>query len=439
MLAASTLVTWLQPRSAELFMNRVPLGAFLGSGPEGVERVDGFQQWLGAVVTVGHTYLPGDDWRNVEGPEEILWPWARWKQNDPRRQLVINVPMMAPNEAGLSRNVSSSLLRGGAAGAFDVHYRTLADHLVLVGAPDAVIVLGWEMNGETYGGRCSPNPAAWKEYWRRIVAAMRGSPGARFRFDFAATRGRDEIPWTECYPGDDVVDIVGSDSYDQPAGESFADYINEPLGLREQSDFAAAHGKPISFPEWGLFRNYDNPEYIQGMHDWMAAHNVAYQTITDYCPHGVWGCGHANPRSAHRYRELFGGPDAPGGPAPTVPPPAAPPAGPASPPPSGPPPAAPPAPPAAPPATPTAPPAEPQASAPPGTPPSGPGHAGPGQAGLEHAGAEQAGPGRADPPAAPRTAPGPVPGNGSPSSTPTSAPPRGPRPGPAPPTARDVG
>ncbi|WP_236010080.1 glycosyl hydrolase [Actinomadura physcomitrii] len=196
------------------------------------------------------------------------------------------------------------------------------------------------MNGEVYDGRCAPNPAAWKAYWRRIVAAMRAVPGARFRFDFAPTRGRDAIPWTECYPGDDVVDIIGSDSYDQPPGESFQEYIDEPYGMKAQADFAAAHGKPISFPEWGLFRNSDNPEYIQGMHDWIVSHNVVYQSVTDYCPHGVWECG-ANPRSARAYRELFGGvtapsPVAPGNVAtpPIAPPPSAPapPAGPASPP-----------------------------------------------------------------------------------------------------------
>ncbi|NED56407.1 hypothetical protein G3I24_36680, partial [Micromonospora aurantiaca] len=92
----------------------------------------------------------------------------------------------------------------------------------------AVIVLGWEMNGDTYGGRCAPNPRAWKVYWRRIVATMRSVPGAHFRFDFAPTRGRDAVPWTECYPGDDVVDIIGSDTYDQPPGKSFDDYVNEP-------------------------------------------------------------------------------------------------------------------------------------------------------------------------------------------------------------------
>ncbi|MFI0351823.1 hypothetical protein [Actinomadura sp. 9N407] len=166
---------------------------------------------------------------------------------------------------------------------------------------------------------------------------MRGVSGTRLRFDFTATRGRDAVPWVECYPGDDVVDIIGSDSYDQPEGASFGRFVDEPYGLREHARFAAEHGKPMSFPEWGLFRNSDNPEYIRGMYEWMASHNVIYQTITDYCPHGVWRCSE-NPRSSGVYRELFGGKGAGAPvPAPSVstpppgPPPQSPPPGPVPP------------------------------------------------------------------------------------------------------------
>jgi hypothetical protein len=310
LLATATAVPLSRSQSLRKAPPYVPLGAFLGSGPEGVARVGRFQRWLGSTVTVGRTYLPGDDWSGIEGPWGLLAPWARWKAADPRRTLVLNVPMMAPNEGLLTPPVLRSLLRGGAAGAFDGHYRVLARRLIALGAEDTVIVLGWEMNGESYGGRCAPDPRAWKAYWRRIVAAMRALPGQRFRFDFAPTRGRDAIAWTDCYPGDDAVDIIGSDSYDQPAGKPFAHFVDEPYGLRAQAEFAAAHGKPLSFPEWGLFRNSDNPEYVRGMYDWIMSHDVVYQSITDYCPHGVWSCG-GNPRSSAAYRELFGGVTAP--------------------------------------------------------------------------------------------------------------------------------
>ncbi|MFD7922848.1 glycosyl hydrolase [Streptomyces sp. NPDC059740] len=285
------------------------LGAFVGSDAENVPEIDQLQDWLGGTdLRVGHTYLPGDTWQNIEGRPAFLRPWARWKQGASDRLFVLNVPLLEGNENRVGDEEVRELLRRAAGGEFDEHFRTLAHHLVDAGVPDTVLVPGWEMNGTTYTHRCAPDPEAWKAYWRRVVTVMREVPGQRFRFDFTPSRGRDAIGWTECYPGDDVVDILGMDSYDQPAGESFSDMVHEPFGLQAQVDFAAAHGKPVSYPEWGLFRNGDNPGYVTQMLKWMDRHHPVYQTITDYCPHGVWGC-EENPASARAYREaLFGRP-----------------------------------------------------------------------------------------------------------------------------------
>ncbi len=286
--------------------HQTPFGAFLGSDATGVAAVAKFQSWLGGrQVTVGHTYLPGDNWSDIEGDAGIIKPWAAWAGGAPERMLVLNVPMVAPNEGNLSDGQVADLMRQGAAGTFNDHFRTLAQRLVAAGAGETIIVLGWEMNGTTYSSRCRPETEAWKAYWREIVLTMRGVEGAKFRFDFAPTRGLDDVPWTQCYPGDDVVDIIGMDSYDQEPGRSFGSYITEPYGLDTQVRFAAEHHKPVSYPEWGLFRYGDDPGYVQGMHDWFAHHDVLYETITDYCPHGVWGCS-ANPRSSDTYRRLFG-------------------------------------------------------------------------------------------------------------------------------------
>ncbi|MGW7195149.1 glycoside hydrolase family 26 protein [Streptomyces chryseus] len=283
------------------------IGAYLDYGPDGVTRMAELSQWLGgADLSVGHTYLPGDVWENIAGRPEFLRPWAEWRRGADDRMFVLNVPMMERNEERLSDDEVRDLLQDGAAGRFDRHYRKLATTLVELGAPDTVIVLGWEMNGTTYSHRCAPDPDAWKAYWNRVVTAMRSVPGQKLRFDFAPNRGIDAIPWTECYPGDDVVDIIGMDSYDQPPGDTFEQQVSDPYGLQAQVDFAAEHGKAISYPEWGLFRNGDNPAYMKGMLDWMARHKPLYQTITDYCPHGVWQCDE-NPRSSEVFREkLFG-------------------------------------------------------------------------------------------------------------------------------------
>ncbi|WP_052499280.1 glycoside hydrolase family 26 protein [Streptomyces vietnamensis] len=284
----------------------VPSGFFTGSDEAGVRRIAQVQDWLGGdSLTVGHTYLPGDRWSNIEGHPALFGPWARWKAERPGRLFVLNVPLLDRNEAGLPDAEVRAGLRRGADGAYDGHFRTLGERLVAQGLGDAVLVLGWEMNGTTYSHRCRPDPTAWKAYWRRVVGVLREVPGQRFRFDFTPSRGLDAIPWPHCYPGDDVVDIIGMDAYDQPAGLSFEEQVDEEYGLAHQVRFAAAHGKPVSYPEWGLFRNGDDPAYVRGMLGWFAAHRPVYQTVTDYCPHGVWECAD-NPDSARIVRGALG-------------------------------------------------------------------------------------------------------------------------------------
>jgi len=281
------------------------MGAFTDSGIDGIRSIDKLQSWLGGTeMRVGHTYLPGDRWSSIEGEGNLLQPWADWKRANPDRLFVLNVPMQENNEGHVSDQEVRGLIQAGASGTYDSHFTQLAQRLVKLGVPDTVIVLGWEMNGTTYTHRCGPDPAGWKTYWNRIVTAMRAVPGQHFRFDFAPNRGQDAIGWTECYPGDSTVDIIGMDSYDQPPGDSFYDQVTEPYGLQAQVDFAAEHGKAISYPEWGLFRNGDDPDYMSLMLGWIAAHKPLYQTITDYCPHGVWQCTE-NPKSSQVYRALF--------------------------------------------------------------------------------------------------------------------------------------
>ncbi|MDT0403776.1 glycoside hydrolase family 26 protein [Streptomyces edwardsiae] len=295
-------------------------GAFLASDERGVARMEQLSRWLGgAELRVGHTYLPGNRWSDIEGDIGFLRAWADWRNARADRMLVLNVPMQERNEEGVSDEEVRGLLRRGAAGEFDHHFRALAERLVELKAPDTVVVLGWEMNGVTYTHRCGPDPEAWKTYWNRIVKTMRAVPGQRFRFDFTPSRGRDAIAWTECYPGDDTVDIVGMDSYDQPSGRSFDEQVKEPYGLQAHVDFAKAHGKPVSYPEWGLFRNGDNPEYMRRMLAWMDRHKPLYNTVTDYCPHGVWQCDD-NPDSSRVYKSVLFGRTHDGEPDTSVPP-----------------------------------------------------------------------------------------------------------------------
>lgn len=282
------------------------LGAFLGSDATGVARVPGFQAWLGgAPMTVGRTYVAGNSWRDIEAGGWAIDPWARWKNEAPGRLLVINVPLLEPNEPALDDETVHQMLHAGASGAFDRYFSALGRHLVRVGVADAILDLGWEMNGITYSSRCHPDPQTWKAHYRQVVSVLRAVPGQAFRFAFTPDRGPNAIGWTSCYPGDDVVDVVGMHTYDQPPGVTFQDYATQPFGLNAMADFAAAHGKRLAIPEWGLADHGDNARYVVELHGWMDRHGVLYHSVSDYCPHGVWRCG-TNPQAADAYRSLFG-------------------------------------------------------------------------------------------------------------------------------------
>lgn len=305
LLAAAVAAATAQEPDVSVAAPPVRSGAYLGSDGDGVAALPAFEAWRGSPVTVGHTYLAGHDWSEVRGPNWVLDPWSDWRQAGADRLLVLNVPMLAPNEVGLSDGAVAAELARGADGAYDDHFRMLAERLVAKGIPDTVIVLGWEMNGTTYSGRCAPAPELWQAYWRSIVDTMRAVPGAAFRFEFTPSRGIDAIAWPACYPGDAHVDIIGLDTYDQGPGEVFADFLEQPYGMQYHVDFAAEHGKPIAFPEWGLFRHGDNAAFIREMHAWFRTHPPVYETISDYCPHGVWRCDE-NPDASAAYRQLFG-------------------------------------------------------------------------------------------------------------------------------------
>src|SRR5690606_41382765 len=107
-----------------------------------------------------------------------------------------------------------------------------------------------------------------------IGGTLRGGTGQACRFDFGPGRGRDAVPWTECYPGERTVDIIGMDARDPPRGTPRDEQVEEPCGLRHHVEFAKERGKPISYPEWGLFRNGDNTAYMKGMLDWIDRKSV---------------------------------------------------------------------------------------------------------------------------------------------------------------------
>jgi hypothetical protein len=118
----------------------------------------------------------------------------------------------------------------------------------------------------------------------RIGCTMRSVPGAHFYFDWCAAA--DTTPtngsYAASYPGDQYVDYIGTDQYDNP-GSSWTDTLNTVGGLAYTVDFAKAHNKFASVPEWGL-NGADDPAFINDMWGFITnpANEVGYSSYFSY-------------------------------------------------------------------------------------------------------------------------------------------------------------
>ncbi len=216
-------------------------------------------------------------------------------------------------------------------GSNDVAYRVAATYLRDSGNADAIIRLGWEFDGGWMPWSSRGNEALWVNAYRRAADIFR-SVSSNFRFDWNGDPG-----WlqgqTSAYPGDNYVDIVGMDLYDKGLNASWnpstrtwndpaAAFATDIPNLRFQRDFAIAHGKQVSYPEWALASGgaespnsagNDDPAFIQGMYDWMSglpssgAGSLAYHSYfnEDTSNDGNHMLSHY-PNASARFRSLFG-------------------------------------------------------------------------------------------------------------------------------------
>ena len=147
---------------------------------------------------------------------------------------------------------------------------------------------------------------------------MRTVPGQNFTFDWTMNLGSSAMHADAAYPGNDVVDIVGVDAYDWKWGDAAITpaarwnwILRQTYGLNWVASFAAAHGKRISVPEWGLAVHSlmqgggggDDPNYVRSMLGWTAAHHTVYQAYYD-----EQDCRISNnqfPTSTSAYRSLL--------------------------------------------------------------------------------------------------------------------------------------
>jgi beta-mannanase len=305
------------------------LGVYRGAAAP--DRVRAYESWLGRSVGWAVDFVPRDSWDKIEDPG---WLTSGWHGSP--YHLSLTVPML-PDTGGT--------LDDGASGAYDAHFVTLARNLVGAGYGDATIRLGHEFNGGWYRWSAAGKEAAFASYWRHVVDAMRSVPGQHFTFDWCVSAGTWGTDVAAAYPGDAYVDYVGLDVYDQDWGSGWQspvtrwqDLVSQLYGLQWQKDFAAAHGKRMSLPEWGVVTRTDghggndDPYFIQQMYAWISANDYAYTAYFEFnAPDGDHElAGSEFPNASAAFRQLFGAAPA-AAPTTTVAPPPAPAASPPAP------------------------------------------------------------------------------------------------------------
>jgi beta-mannanase len=177
------------------------------------------------------------------------------------------------------------------AGNFNGYATTLGTNLVAAGLQNSVIRLGAEMNGaweQDYIGTTTQEQNDWATCFDNEVTAMRQATGEHFLFDWNPNACTQQIPYANFYPGNAYVDIVGLDMYDAACsgpttGITFSQFANQSYGLAPFEAFAAAQGKPMSFPEWGLDSSTagDDATYVNGIGSTVANGDFAFQEYFD--------------------------------------------------------------------------------------------------------------------------------------------------------------
>jgi hypothetical protein len=317
------------------------LGVYRWDAPHGPSNVDGFSQWLGRPITVATAFEAGDKWDNIDGAAWQLAPWSQWVKARAGRNLSLAVPMMLR---------SGGSLASCSAGRYDVYWANLANELAHYGLNSAYLRLGWEMDGPWFPWNARPGSGKEASYagcFRRIVQVMRRTqPSNQWKFVLNPTT----TGWSRSYldaiwPGDEYVDVIGLDIYDQSWVRNTYPYpracdaacrlkrqqnawnVQHARHLYAVRDFAVAHGKLMALPEWGIAIRSDGPNgggddpyFIRKMHEFIhdPANKVAFHAywdvsmsdidarLTDSIP-GDYVTGATRfPESAAVFRQLFG-------------------------------------------------------------------------------------------------------------------------------------
>jgi hypothetical protein len=283
------------------------------SGASGDAAEDGsFGAWRGERLTVVGTW--SDTTAQSQTDIDSLDAWRNWNAD-----IDIAVGALAQGESWAQ----------AAAGAYSGRWTRAIRNIKAKRAGRSgttYIRFAHEMTGDWFAWKVTSGSAAdFKTSWRMFHDILeREFPQAKLVFS-PNDGNASGVPLDQIWPGDDVVDVVGPDSYDGYPDktnealwdEAFMSTHDGPQGLGAWRVFAKEHGKPMAVPEWGL-QFSDNPFYITKMHEFFAscAPRPGDTSLAGKCIYDIYFnivnsgnskfviYGGSNPNSAATYKSL---------------------------------------------------------------------------------------------------------------------------------------
>jgi hypothetical protein len=250
---------------------------------------------------------------------------------------VISYPMFPDPAQGTPRAQlpawSTDHMAACAAHQYDSYFKQIGSWLnARPNRANSFVRIGWEANGDWFSWQAN-DPNTYRDCFRNeALALLSVDPHARIDWTINAhtplPNGSQGDPF-RAYPGDDVVDVIGVDTYDQyPASPTVSDFDEQcgtpapTPGLCTVISFASKHRKLFSVPEWGVVGDDtgagrvgaaggDNPTYIKQMaaifkqYSSMLAYEAYFNNSDPGNVHSSLVNPNLEPRSARAYQDLW--------------------------------------------------------------------------------------------------------------------------------------
>ncbi|WP_438448098.1 X2-like carbohydrate binding domain-containing protein [Gorillibacterium sp. sgz5001074] len=296
-------------------------GVYIGNDYTAVNQ---FETWLGNPDVEVLGYNGNTSWDDFVQSE----PWiinTNWSKMDNKVLWSVSLIPKATKPF-----IKDSNLDDAARGKYNEYYKQVAQTIYNFvqdkGYDEIHIRTAWEFNADWFPWGTVAKPGenqlkktqdfigAWRQFYKSFKEV---SP--KFRIEWCANVGDPRKYYPDlAYPGDDYVDIIGMDVYDETVWshvtdtiERFQFLLTRPYGLIWHREFAKAHHKPMAYSEWGVGGNSagDSPYMVEMLYKWFKVNKVVQQTLwdSDVAYTGRLSGGQY-PKAGAKYKELYGVP-----------------------------------------------------------------------------------------------------------------------------------